>query len=153
MKKILIIEDQREKSAAIRECLADALPDHLIEQTDTILVAGQLISTGSPWAGIVLDLSFRRTQQVAGQANRPFLAGLEILQQLNEMRSDCPVVIATQHSSFFSTKYGDFESIDHLRRMLERAFPNNYRQLIEVDFSGRTWRRLLIDATRRSFIR
>jgi CheY-like chemotaxis protein len=151
LKKILIVEDQKEKSQAIKECLADALPHHKLEVTDTILVAGQLIDSSGPWSGILLDLSFRRTQQIGSNQNRPFLAGLEILQQLNEMRVDWPVIVATQHSSFFSTRYGDFQSIDDLRSVLTEAFPLNYKGLIEVDLGGTAWRRLLIDATKRFF--
>ena len=151
MKRILIVEDQKEKSRGIKECLAEALPQHEVVETDTIVVAGQLISSGLEWSGIVLDLSFRRSQRVPSHLNRPILAGLEILQQLNEMRLKWPVIVATQHPSFYSTKYGDFESTDALRDMLTKAFPRNFRQLIEVDFGGTKWRTSLVEATKRHF--
>ncbi len=151
MKKVLIVEDQKAKSQALKECLAEALPSHQVEMTDTILVAGHLIGSGVSWSGILLDLSFRRTQQITGALNRPFLAGLEILQQLNEMRVDWPVIIATQHSSFFSTRYGDFQSIDDLRSMLTKAFPANYKDLIAVDLSGTEWRKALVNSVKRYF--
>src|SRR5690349_16667862 len=124
-KKILIIEDQKEKSQAIRECLIASPRRYDVVETDTIVIAGTLLSDRTPWSGIVLDLSFRRTHQTARQFNRPMLAGLEVLQQMNEMRLPWPVIIATQHSSFDSTRYGDFDSMDDLRGMLRRAFPRN----------------------------
>ena len=150
-KRILIVEDQKEKSQAIRECLAEAVPKLKLEETNTIVIAGHLLATEYGWRGVVLDLSFSRTQQSGNQIARPFLAGLEILQQLNEMRSEVPVIVATQHSSFFSTRYGDFETIDQLRRMLVKAFPSNFKELIEVDLAGVKWRRALIKASRNHF--
>ena len=96
IRKVLVVEDQREKSQAIRECLAEADDQLEIVETDTIVIAGHLLSSGDTWSGIVLDLSFRRTQQAGSHLSRPYLAGLEILQQLNEMRMDYPVIVATQ---------------------------------------------------------
>jgi CheY-like chemotaxis protein len=151
-KRILIVEDQKEKSQKIRECLTNTLPSHEIIETNTVLVAGQLISFGTEYAGIVLDLAFQRTHQVGSHLTRPFLAGLEIMQQLNEMRLNWPVIIATQHLSFSSAKYGDFESMDDLREMLTLAFPNNYKDLIEVNFERGEWRNKLAEATLRYFI-
>lgn len=150
-RKILIVEDQREKSQAIRECLAEADSRFDIVETDTIFIAGHLLSSGDAWSGIVLDLSFRRTQQSGSQLSRPYLAGLEILQQLNEMRLGYPVIVATQHDSFVSTKYGDFKSTEELIEVLRDAFPFNFRELIEVDLGGADWRLALTSAARRHF--
>jgi hypothetical protein len=151
VRRVLVVEDQREKSQAIRECLAEADSLFEIVETDTIVIAGHLLSAGDAWSGIVLDLSFRRTQQASSQLSRPYLAGLEVLQQLNEMRFECPVVVATQHDSFVSTKYGDFKSTDELVEVLRDAFPFNFRELIEVDLGGSDWRIALINAARRHF--
>lgn len=151
VKKILIVEDQREKSQAIRDCLIEADGEFDIVETDTIVIAGHLLSSGDAWLGIVLDLSFRRTQQTGSQLSRPYLAGLEILQQLNEMRLEYPVIVATQHDSFVSTKYGDFQSTEELIEVLRDAFPSNFRELIEVDLGGSEWRVTLIDSARRYF--
>lgn len=150
-RKVLIVEDQREKSQVIRDCLLEADHDFDIVETDTIVIAGHLLTSGEPLTGIVLDLSFPRTQQTMNQQARPYLAGLEILQQLNEMRLEYPVIVATQHDSFFSTKYGDFESTEELIEVLQDAFPNNFKQLIEVDLGGTGWRTALIAAARRHF--
>ena len=151
LKRVLIIEDQKEKSQAIRNCLTEFLPQYEIFETDTIIIAGQLLSDRSPWAGIVLDLSFRRTHQSARQFNRPMLAGIEILQQMNEMRLPWPVIVATQHSSFDSTRYGDFDTMDQLRQMLSKAFLRNYKALIEVDLSNTEWRTALARAAKDHF--
>jgi CheY-like chemotaxis protein len=151
VRKVLVVEDQREKSQAIRECLSEADEQFEVVETDTIVIAGHLLSSGDAWSGIVLDLSFRRTQQVGSHLSRPYLAGLEILQQLNEMRLDYPVIVATQHDSFVSTKYGDFKSTEELIEVLQDAFPANFRELIEVDLGGSDWRTALTRAVRRHF--
>jgi DNA-binding NtrC family response regulator len=151
LKKVLIIEDQKEKSQAIRECLTESPPRYQITETDTIVIAGHLLSDRSPWAGVILDLSFRRTHQAARQFNRPMLAGLEILQQMNEMRLPWPVIIATQHSSFDSTKYGDIDSMESLKDKLSKAFPRNYKTLVEVDLIKPEWRHTLIKAAHEFF--
>jgi CheY-like chemotaxis protein len=151
VRKVLVVEDQREKSQAIRDCLAEADGQFEIVETDTVLIAAHLLSSGDAWSGIVLDLSFRRTQQAGSQLSRPYLAGLEILQQLNEMRMEYPVIVATQHDSFASTKYGDFKSTEELIGVLRDAFPLNFRELIEVDLGGSDWRVALTNAARRYF--
>jgi len=150
-KRILIVEDQKEKSQAIRDCLSDSQLQYDITETDTIVIAGYLLSSKGPWSGIVLDLSFRRTQQAGSQHSRPYLAGLEILQQLNEMRMALPVIVATQHDSFVSTKYGDFASTEALVALLREAFPSNFRELVEVDLGGTSWRTALVEAAQRYF--
>ncbi|MGJ4952457.1 hypothetical protein [Bradyrhizobium sp. HKCCYLS20291] len=151
-RKILIVEDQREKSQAIRDCLSEASDNFDPIGADTILVAGHMLFSGEAWSGIVLDLSFRRNQQTGSQHSRPHLAGLEILQQLNEMRLGYPVIVATQHDSFVSTKYGDFDSTESLKGILRDAFPSNFRELIEVDLGGTDWRAMLTKAARRHFL-
>lgn len=148
--RVLIVEDSRVKAQAIRECLARITPPFEIFETDTILIAGQLLEHDK-WCGIVLDLAFHRTQQTGGIFNRPYLAGVEILQQMNEMRLKCPVIIATQHSSFLNTKYGDFPTVDDLRKKLRQAFPQNFKELIQVDLGGDEWRTVLLTGARRYF--
>lgn len=149
-RRILIIEDSLEKAKAIGKCLGEISPRFELVHTETIVVAGQLLDNES-WSGIVLDLAFHRNQQTGSVLNRPYLAGVEILQQMNELRLVCPVVVATQHSSFFSTKYGDFNSLDELSKMLKEVFPDNFRELIEVDFGEAEWRVQLIEAARKHF--
>ena len=148
---VLIIEDSRAKATAIRECLSDVVEIDNIVETDTILIAGQLLEGGN-WSGIILDLAFHRSQQTGSILERPYLAGIEILQQMNELRVEFPVIIATQHASFLNTKYGDFHSVDALENMLSKAFPKNFRELIQVDLGSDEWRHNLISAVRRNFI-
>lgn len=150
-KHILIVEDSKTKAIAIRECVIQALGRCEPQTTDTIAIAGQLIEQ-QLWNGIVLDLAFHKTQQTADMVDRPYLAGIEILQQLNEMRISCPVVIATQHSSFVNTKYGDFDSADQLGDRLRRVFKRNYRGIVEVDLGETRWRDQLITLVREHFI-
>jgi CheY-like chemotaxis protein len=149
-KKILIIEDSPEKAKAISKCLSEIKPRFELVHTETIIVAGQLLEHDK-WSGIVLDLAFHRNQQTGSVLNRPYLAGVEILQQMNELRLVCPVIIATQHSSFISTKYGDFHSLEDLCKVLRKVFPENFRELIEVDFGENEWRNQLVLSARKHF--
>jgi hypothetical protein len=149
-RKLLIIEDSPEKAKAIMKCLSELAPRFELVHTETIVVAGQLLEHDK-WAGIILDLAFHRSQQTGSVLNRPYLAGVEILQQMNELRLVCPVIIATQHTSFVSTKYGDFASLDELCSMLRRVFSENFRELIEIDLGETEWRGLLIEAARKHF--
>jgi CheY-like chemotaxis protein len=149
-RKILLVEDSPEKAKAIRNCLAEVTPRFDITHTETILMAGQLLEHDK-WAGIVLDLAFHRSQQTGSVLNRPYLAGLEIMQQMNELRLLYPVIIATQHSSFINTKYGDFHTIEELFELLKKAFPHNFRELIKVDLGSSHWRALLINSAKRHF--
>lgn len=136
--EVLIVEDSKQKARAIRECLLNFSSDIAITETDTIAVAGQLIEQNS-WDGIVLDLAFHRTQQNVDMLDRPYLAGLEILQQLNEMRLKVPVIVATQHDSFVNTKYGTFSSSSELSEVLANVFPRNFRGLVEVRLGETRW--------------
>lgn len=130
--------------------MEEAYPDRKVEHTQTLDVASKLIEQ-SPWSGIVLDLAFHRSHQTADMLDRPYLAGVEILQQLHELRLLYPVIIATQHASFVNTKYGDFESSEALGRRLAKIFKKNYRGIIEVDLGENAWRQEIIDLMRISF--
>ncbi|MCA0050643.1 hypothetical protein LB577_27445 [Mesorhizobium sp. B283B1A] len=143
-KSVLLIEDSRAKARAIRECVKAAFPTAEIVETDTIAIAGQLLDR-RVYSGIVLDLAFNKSQQTVDLGDRPYLAGIEILQQLNEMRLPYPVIVATQHSSFQNTRYGSFESAANLATMLGTVFRRNFRALVEVDLGDTKWRENLQD--------
>ena len=140
----LLIEDSPAKAAALTECLQQAFPKRTVERTQTIAVASKLIEQ-QEWSGIILDLAFHRSHQTADLLDRPYLAGVEILQQLHELRLHYPVIIATQHASFSNTKYGDFDSSIALGERLKKIFKRNFKGLVEVDLGETGWRNELID--------
>lgn len=137
---VLIIEDQPVKATAIKECILEVFPGYEITTTDTIAIAGQLLENRL-WNGIILDLAFHKTQRNVDTFDRPYLAGVEILQQIKEMRLDFPVIVATQHSSFINTKYGTFENESELIEMLSLAFPRNFVGFVKVDLGETDWRK------------
>jgi DNA-binding NtrC family response regulator len=149
-KAILLIEDSEQKTRAIRGLVDDNFPEIELVTTDTIIVGGKLLAD-RPWLGIILDLAFQRSQNVGGQLQRPYLAGIEILQQLKETRLPIPVVITTQHASFRNTLYGDFTTTDEVRSTFQKAFPRNLKEIIEVDWAKGDWLKELNQAIRRHF--
>ncbi|MGO7135769.1 hypothetical protein AB9E06_33585 [Rhizobium leguminosarum] len=146
----LLIEDSPAKAAALTECVLQAFPKRTVERTQTIAVASKLIEQ-QEWSGILLDLAFHRSNQTADLLDRPYLAGIEILQQLHELRLSYPVIIATQHASFANTKYGDFDSSQALGDRLRKVFKRNFRGLVEVDLGETDWRNEIIELMRTHF--
>ena len=149
--KLLIVEDDLIKSRALRDCLnVVGVRETNIVETDTILVASQLVES-TPFDGIVLDLAFHATQQSAQQIERQYLAGITVLQQLEYLRVSTPVIVATQHRSFDSSKYGNVKDIDEMTLRLRSAFPNNFKALVVVDLNKGDWRGEFLGAVRRFF--
>jgi CheY-like chemotaxis protein len=151
-RNVLIIEDDRNKSRALRECLVSAgIPDSSIRLTETIVVAAQLIDI-EDFSGILLDLAFHASQESSQLASKRYLAGVNILRQLEEMRKSVPVIVATQHKSFESAEFPEIESVGDLRQQLSEAFEENFKGLVEVELGSNTWREELVALVRRWFL-
>ncbi len=83
--------------------------------------------------------------------DKPQLAGVKILQHLNQRRLDIPVIVATQHSSFTDTEFGDFSGAGELADLLARAFPRNFKGLLEIDITTDSWMSQFIKLIKRNF--
>lgn len=142
MKRLLIVEDNKHKAIAVQDAIISAFPDSEVVMAETVVIAMVLLNTQN-WDGVVLDLAFQQTRGAKQETDRPQLAGVKVMQQMNERRSSTPVIIATQHSSFVDTEFGDFASAKELGDLLSQAFPDNFVGLVEVDLSSIAWQRLL----------
>jgi DNA-binding NtrC family response regulator len=149
--KILIVEDDRSKAKALRECaVAAGVLEEAITLTETITVAAQLIDN-QDFNGIILDLAFHSSQESSQIVSKRYLAGINILQQLEEMQKTTPVIVATQHKSFESPKFEEIKTVDDLRRQLAESFDTTFKGLVEVDLRELGWRSELIMLIRRWF--
>ena len=149
--KVLIVEDDNAKAKALRECATAAgFKEEDVLVTDTIVVASQLIDSES-FVGIILDLAFHSTQQSEHQAERTYLAGVSVLQQLEEMRIATPVIVATQHKSFESSQRERVQSVEDLAKVLQEAFDETLKEFVEVDLRNTRWKHQLIEGMRRWF--
>ncbi|WP_224702709.1 hypothetical protein [Devosia aquimaris] len=151
MKRVLIVEDNIQKANAITFALKAAFGElAYILLVNTVSVA-MVVLTAERWDGVVLDLSFQRASGMKEGIDRPQLAGVKVLQQLDEMRIGVPVLIATQHSSFVDTEFGDFHSVHEVATTLEEIFTDNLRGVVEVDLSSTEWQPVLTDLASRFF--
>ncbi len=145
------MEDDRSKAKALRECaIAAGVSEDAITMTETITVAAQLIDNHE-FGGIILDLAFHSSQESSQIASKRYLAGINILQQLEEMQKTTPVIVATQHKSFESPKFEEIKTVDDLRNQLAVAFETTFKGLVEVDLREGTWRGELVELMRRWF--
>jgi CheY-like chemotaxis protein len=151
LKPILLIEDNKVKASLLGDAVMEAFQGTSRPKVaETVSMGTHLLNT-SEWSGLVLDLAFQRARGIKESVDKPQLAGVKILQHLNQRRFDIPVIVATQHSSFTDTEFGDFSDASELAALLQQAFPRNFRGLLEIDITGDTWKRQFINLIKRNF--
>jgi CheY-like chemotaxis protein len=127
--RILLVEDNPQKQAKIE----DALSGFEILATRSIAGAYRLIS--GDWDVVVLDMTFQVGQTRGHESTKEALAGIELLQFMASRAIPIPVVVATSHSSFSSAEIPGIDSVQKLHELLKSAFPENYRETVEVNIS------------------
>lgn len=145
--RILIIEDNTAKKDAIVAALPpelDCMPLH----APSIAQAYRAIEGGGLDI-IILDMTFLVSQGTALAVEA--LAGVEILQYLNRRRNAAQVIVATQHSSFSGSEIPNIDSLEKLHEGFSRAFPKNYREVIQVNTEHDDWHLSLRRAVREAY--
>ena len=136
--RILIIEDDEVKLAALRDYLEDKILnlEVLVGQS---LHSGQHLALGTPADLIFLDMTmmnFDRGKTDDGGRPHAF-AGREILRRMRRNRIDTPVVIFTQFRRFDDDK--NSMSLEELNAELARRFPN-FLGTVEYQLNVERWK-------------
>ena len=151
MKPILLIEDNKGKASLLGDAVMEAFQNISRPKVAETVSMGTYLLNTSEWGGLVLDLAFQRARGIKESVDKPQLAGVKILQHLNQRRLDIPVIVATQHSSFTDTEFGDFSGAGELADLLGRAFPRNFKGLLEIDITTDSWKSQFIKLIKRNF--
>lgn len=134
---LFIIEDSKPKLAQMKAALPrefrfDILDTHSIAQAERAL-------ENRTWDLIILDMTFEVSMGV-GNNEKEALAGVEVLQFMNRKNIRTPVIVATQHTNFFSRFGLEIDSIEKLDVKLSKLFPRNYSAIIHVDLESSAWK-------------
>ncbi len=136
--EVFIIEDNKSKLRELKGALPDSLEYGILE-THSIAQAYRPLENRR-WDLIILDMTFQVSLGAGNDIEKEALAGVEILQFISRKRIGVPVIVATQHTNFFSRITPGIDSIEKLDALLAKAFPRNYVATVHVDLAGEAWK-------------
>jgi CheY-like chemotaxis protein len=148
MKHVLIIEDNALKEARMIEALR-AVHDIDFTVCRSIKAAYPLLDQ-QEWDLVLLDMSFQVNQDLGTEIKKKPLAGRQILQFMRAREMEQPVIVVTQHASFFEGQTMIL-SIDELDRKFKRYFPHVYKSTVFIDLATDAWHEVLVVEARREF--
>lgn len=146
-RSVLIVEDNVHKFDYMKGALAH-IDDLVIDHARSIRSAFRLIQRRD-WDIVLLDMTFEDAEGIQRDLRKEPLAGLDVLQFLDEKRSKTSVIVVTQHDSFIIDDE-DFEeeielSKEELDEDLRNAFPRNYVGLVSARMARHDWLGLIED--------
>jgi DNA-binding response OmpR family regulator len=147
MRQVLIIEDNTLKEARMKDVLRP-IPGIEFKVCRSVKAAYPMLEV-EPWALILLDMSFQVNPESNTEIKKKPLAGRQILQFMRARKLNRPVIVVTQHSSFFEGTTS-VESIFDLDKKLKKYFPGIYQSTVYVDLANDSWHRDLITQARRA---
>lgn len=147
MRHVLIIEDNTLKEARMRDVLRP-IPQIEFTVCRSIKAAYPLLEL-QQWDLILLDMSFQVNQDSGTEIKKKPLAGRQILQFMRARNLARPVIVVTQHASFFEGPTS-IESISDLDVKLRKYFPGIYQSTVYVDLASDGWHQELIAQARRA---
>ena len=90
-------------------------------------------------------MNFENTEGISRDTRKEPLAGVEVLQFLDSVRSEASVIVVTQHDNFALPDGKSILSIAELDHHLTKAFPRNYIGLIPAKLARVDWLRMIRD--------
>lgn len=101
------------------------------------------------WDLILLDMSFQVNPETNTDVKKKPLAGRQILQFMRARKLNRPVIVVTQHGSFFEGTTS-IDSIADLDKKLQKYFPGIYQSTVYVDLATDDWHHELITQAQRA---
>jgi CheY-like chemotaxis protein len=147
MRHVLIIEDNTLKEARMKDVLR-SIPQLEFTVCRSIKAAYPAVEL-QQWDLILLDMSFQVTQDKGTAVKNKPLAGRQILQFMRARNLTRPVIVVTQHGSFFEGSTS-IESIVDLDMKLRKYFPGIYQSTVHVDLASDNWHHELIAQAKRA---
>ena len=147
MKRVLVIEDDPNKSSLLRTFLRELLPSADVIERRSFHSGLREALTGPDL--IVLDMTlptYDISSTEKGGRTRPY-GGREILSELKRRSVIVPVVVVTQFESFGEGE--ETMTLDQLRLQLEEEFSASYKGAVFYQAAESDWRRALRDVIAR----
>lgn len=143
---VLVVEDNSSKADQISQIVRRQY-DADVEVVPTISGAYSVLDYRR-WDLVILDMTFQVSSGLGHAVRKEALAGIELLQYMSAKRLHYPVIVATQHD-FFSQGAGvSINSIEELDINLKKAFPAQYRAVVQVDLASSDWHQELTKTMR-----
>ncbi|SPP98327.1 response regulator [Bradyrhizobium vignae] len=144
---VLIVEDNSSKADQISQIVK---LQYLAEPEVVPTISGAYsVLDYRKWDLVILDMTFQVSSGLGQAVRKEALAGIELLQYMSAKRLHYPVIVATQHEVFSQGGGVSISSIEDLDRNLKKAFPVQYRGIVQVDLASSNWHLELIKTMRR----
>lgn len=147
---VFIVEDNGSKLQEIRAALRHEISGEPL--TTSSIANAYRVMANADFDLVILDMTFEVSSEL-GSVAKESLAGIELLQYMGRMGLSVPVIVATQHTTFYTPELPGIDSIEKLDELLKELFPANYFTTVHVDLAGEVWKTELVSATRRALAR
>lgn len=146
MKRVLIVEDNREKYFDLLFVLEDVSAESGIKLDSTRKATIDDVYLALPlenWDLILLDMTFEISQGEGRKVEKEQIAGIDILRHMLTEKINVPVLIVTQHSVFSGDEQFEIRSVEQLDKFCSVAFPNIYKGTIKYSALNEDWKPVL----------
>lgn len=137
-KRVLLVDDKREKFIAIRRFLHSKHPDWNLEWSRHFRQAQNNLRTAR-FDLLLLDMSFEVHGATSENLTFNGLAGLHVLQFMWRSKIDIPTVICTSHENYSDPDFGVIQGIENLTAYVQAVFGPRVLGCVLMTADEKTW--------------
>jgi DNA-binding NarL/FixJ family response regulator len=140
--KVLLIEDDRNKSNQIIDSFREGFPEGVIELRRSYQSGLKEIFSSS-YDVILLDMQLPNFDIKSGEDGYRFrkLAGVDILREIQRKRKTCKVIVVTQFETFGENE--SYIELQDLKKMIRDQYGNLYVDTVFYSPNQSIWKRQL----------